>query len=140
VLFNDGRADQASKIFTRAFVTKLERSVWKAILRFAEIPQEINHETSRALTILEEYLEAIERSWEKREQCRAYEIIAALYGRKNDFAKSNVYFERKLAIAEETNNAESEASALNALRHNCGHVGEYGNVMAYLELGTGSGN
>jgi len=41
-----------------------------AILSFAEILQN-HHKTSRALAILEEHLEAIERSWGKREQCIA---------------------------------------------------------------------
>jgi len=42
-----------------------------AILRFAAILDD-NREHLRALGILEEYLEAIESSWGKREQCSAY--------------------------------------------------------------------
>jgi len=102
-----------------------------AILEFAGILVD-NHETARSLTILEEYLEAIERSWKKLEQCRACGSIAFLYYRKNDFAKSNVYFERQLSIAKETNNVESEAEALNGLGRNYGRMGDYGNAMAYL--------
>jgi len=74
-----------------------------------------NHEISRALPILEEYLGAIESSWGKRDQCTAYGLIATLYRGKNDFAKSNIYFERHLSIAKETKNVESEASALYGL-------------------------
>jgi len=48
------------------------------ILGFSQI--RVNkHEYSRLLTILEEHLEAIEISWGKREQCKAYEVIARLY-------------------------------------------------------------
>ena len=64
------------------------------ILRFADILEK-NHDHSRAITILEEHLGAIESSWEKQKQCRAYEMIAVLYCLKNDYAKSNVYFERR---------------------------------------------
>ena len=103
-----------------------------AVLQFAEMLQ-ANHETSRALAILEEHLEAIERSWGKREQCLAYGIIAILYCDKFDITKSNVYFERQLPIAKETNDVESEALALHRLGHNYGCMGDYGNGMAYLE-------
>jgi len=103
-----------------------------AVLQFAEMLQ-ANHETSRALAILEEHLEAIARSLEKREQCRAYGIIAGLYCKNTDFAKSNIYFERQLSIAKETKNMESEASALHRLGHNYGRMGDFGNAMAYLE-------
>jgi len=103
-----------------------------AILDFAGSLQ-VNHEHSRALTILEEHLEAIERSWGKREQCLAYGIIAILYCDKFDITKSNVYFERQLPIAKETNDVESEALALHRLGHNYGCMGDYGNGMAYLE-------
>jgi len=102
------------------------------ILRFADILEK-NHDHSRAITILEEHLGAIESSWEKQKQCRAYEMIARIYSDKNDFAKSNVYYERQLSIAKETKNVESEASALHSLGHNYGRTGEYGNAMAYLE-------
>jgi len=43
------------------------------ILRFAEILEE-HLERSRALTILEEHLEAIDRSWGKQEQYLAYPV------------------------------------------------------------------
>ena len=102
------------------------------IIEFAQILKD-HHENSRALTILEEHLEAIESSWKKREQCRAYEIIAFLYCRKNDFAKSNVYFERQLPIVKETKNLESEFKALNGIGHNYGCMSDYGNAMAYLD-------
>jgi len=67
-------------------------------------------------------------------------MIARIYSDKNDFAKSNVYFERQMSIAKETKNVESEASALHGLGHNYGRMGDYGNAMAYLEqaLLTGS--
>ena len=58
-----------------------------AILQFAMLLQG-QHENSRALTILEDYLEVVERSWGELDQCRAYAILAALYRIKNDFAKS----------------------------------------------------
>jgi len=45
-----------------------------AILEFARVLLE-NSETSQALTILEEYLYNIERSWGKREQCLAYQMF-----------------------------------------------------------------
>ena len=101
------------------------------ILEFVQTLKD-NHEPSRALEILEEHLDNIERSWEKREQCLAYDMIALLYCKKNDFAKSNVYFKRQLSIAKETKNMELEASALNGLGLNNGCMGEYGNAMAYL--------
>ena len=101
-----------------------------AILTFAADILEGNHEYPRALEILEEYLE---RSWGKREQYRAYEMIARLYTTKNDFANSIVYLERQLPIAKKTKNVESEAAALRGLAHNYGRMGDYGNAMAYLE-------
>jgi len=51
----------------------------------------------------------------------------------NDYAKATVYFERQLSIVKETNNVESEASALHGLGHNYGFMSDYGNAMAYLE-------
>jgi len=103
-----------------------------AILRFADILWD-HHEDSRALTILEHHLYTIERSWRKLDQCRAYGIIARLYCSMNDYAKATVYFERQLSIVKETNNVESEASALHGLGHNYGFMSDYGNAMAYLE-------
>jgi len=102
------------------------------ILAFAENLQ-VNHETSQALTILKEYLEVIARSWGKRDQCGAYYIIARLYHDKNDFTKSNDYFERQLSIAKETKNVESEHDALHGLGHNYGSMGEYDNAMECLK-------
>jgi len=102
------------------------------ILQFARLLDK-NSENSHALEILAEHLDIIESFWEKREQCRAYEMIAFLYRRKNDYAKSNVYFERQLSTTKETNNVESEASALNRLGFNYGRLGDYGNAMEYLE-------
>jgi len=65
-------------------------------------------------------------------------MISILYGRKNDFTKSNVYFERQLSIVKETNDVKSEASALNGLGQNYGRMGrDYGNAMAYLEQALG---
>jgi len=104
----------------------------EAILRFARLLE--NSETSRALAILEEYLEAIDRSWGKQEQCRAYAIIASLYRKKNDFAKSNVYYERQLSIAKETKDVESEALALNGLGRNYGYMSEYGNETNFSHI------
>ena len=103
-----------------------------AILELAEILR-VNHETSRSLTILEEHLDNIERSWEKPEQCRAYEFIAAHYRAKTDYAKSNVYFERQLPIAKETKNVDLEASALYGLGRNYVSMSDYDKAMAYLE-------
>ena len=103
-----------------------------AILEFADILVDYQ-ENSRALAILEEYLEAIERSWENQNQCLAYHMIARLYNGKNDFAKSNIYFERQLSIAKETQNVETESYALNGLGFNYGRMGDYGKAMAYLE-------
>jgi len=103
-----------------------------AILVFAEILED-HHENSHALEILEHHLDTIERSWGKREQCKAYDNIASLYNGKNDCAKSNIYCERHLSIAKEANSAESEDSALHRLGHNYGRMGEYGNAMEYLE-------
>jgi len=60
-------------------------------------------------------------------------MIAKIYREKNDFAKSNIYFERELTIAKETQNVGSEFSALHGIGHNCGVMGDYGNAMAYLE-------
>jgi len=102
------------------------------ILQFAEILL-VHDEHTPALTLLEEHLDNIERSWEKQEQCRAYEFLAAYYQAKNDFAKSNVYFERQLSTAKETNNVDSEASALYGLGKNYGVMGDYGKAMTYLE-------
>jgi len=51
----------------------------------------------------------------------------------NETLKSNVYCERQLSIAKETNNVESEASALNRLGLNYGRIGDYGKATAYLE-------
>ena len=102
-----------------------------AILEFAVFLHK-NNEDSRALEILEEHLEAIDRSWGKLEQCKAYDIVSPLYYKKNDFAKSNVYCERHLSIAKETNNAESEADALGGLGINYLRMGEYDNAMAYF--------
>jgi len=103
-----------------------------AILEFAEILR-VNYETSRALTILENHLEVIDRSWGKQEQCRAYGMMAEIYCTKNDFTKSNVYFERQLSIAKDTKNVELEAEALHGLGHNYGCMGDHDNAMAYLE-------
>jgi len=103
-----------------------------AILSFAEILVD-KHEHTRALEIFEEHLEAIERSWGKQEQCRAYEMIAVLYRGKNEFDKSNVYCERQLPIAKATKNVESEFKALHGLGHNFGCMGDYDNAMTYLE-------
>ena len=103
-----------------------------AILQFGEILQD-QHENSRALTILEEYLEAIESFWENKNQCLAYQMIAFLYFKKNDFAKSAVYFERQLSIAKETKNVELEAYALHGIGSNYGRMGDFGNAVAYLE-------
>jgi len=102
------------------------------ILSFAVILR-TNSEHSRALELLEEHLEAIDRSLEKREQCLAYEMIAILYYKNNDFAKSTVYRERQLSITKETKNVESEAEALDGLGNNYRRMGEYGNAMAYLD-------
>ena len=66
-------------------------------------------------------MEAIERSWGKLEQYRAYCIIARLYRFKNDFAKSNVYFERQLLIAKETKNVE-DGEFIAGLRINQGDM------------------
>ena len=59
-------------------------------------------------------------------------MIARIYRKNNEFAKSNVYCERQLSIAKETNNVESEASALHVLGDNYGRMGDYGKAMAYL--------
>jgi len=88
---------------------------------------------SRALEILEHHLDNIESSRGKREQCSAYGILSILYRGKNDFAKSNVYFEHQLQFAKETKNVELEASALNIVGHNYGRMGDYGNAMACFE-------
>ena len=104
----------------------------KAILEFAGMLQD-HLENSRALEILEHNVDTIEISWEKQEQCRAYGLIASLYCFMNDFAKSNVYYERQLSIAKETNNAESEAEALNGIGRNYGSMSDYDSGMEYLE-------
>ena len=101
------------------------------ILTFAQIVN--NDESSRSLTILEEYLETIERSWNKHEQYRAYHMIAGLYRGKDHFAKSNMYFERQLSIAKETKLVELEYLALHGLGHNYGRMGDYDNAMVCLE-------
>jgi len=103
------------------------------ILTFSEILMD-NDEHSLSLTILEEHLENIDRSWGKQEQCRAYHMIAFFYcNKKNDFAKSNVYFERQLSIAKETNNVEAEVDALHRIGHNYERMGDYRKAMACLE-------
>jgi len=102
------------------------------ILLFAEILQD-HREYSRALEIIEEHLETIERSWENQYQCYAYELIAELYWKTKDYAKSIVYFERQLSIAKQTNKVDSEAQALNGLGRNYGRMGDYDNAMACLE-------
>ena len=105
-----------------------------SILQFAEIlTKNIGSGCSRALAILDHHLGAIESSWENEKQCRAYDMIAILYQGRNDFAKSNVYFERQLSIAKEANYVKAEASALHGLGQNYGSMGEYGNAMSYLE-------
>ena len=59
-------------------------------------------------------------------------MIARICRNNNDFAKSNVYCERQLSIANEMNNLESQASALLVLGYNYGRMGDYGKAMAYL--------
>ena len=115
-------------------MTKLERESLdpNTILRFAEILHD-HLEHSRSLEILEHHLYKIEISWDKRDQCRAYGIIARLYCFMNDYAKSNVYYERQLSIVKETKNVESEALALYGLGRNYGFMSDYGSAMAYLE-------
>jgi len=128
-----GRVDEAMDLYKSLCEEVRKESLDPdAILSFTQILVD-NHETSCALTILEEHLEAIESSWENQNQCLAYEMIAMSYSGKNDFAKSNMYFERQLSIAKEMKNVESEASALNGLGHNYGLVGDYGKAMEYLE-------
>jgi len=128
-----GRVDEAMDVYKSLFDEIGKESIDPVdIIHFAEILR-TNSEMSRALEIFEEHLEAIESSWENQNQCLAYEMIASLYCKKNDFAKSNVYFERQLSIAKETKNMDLEASALNGLGHNYGLVGDYGKAMAYLE-------
>jgi len=130
-----GRAQEAMdlhKSLCEELGTDRIRKDPKAILMFAKILKD-NDECPRALEILEEYLEAIESSWGKREQCRAYGIISILYTRKNDYAKSIVYLERQLPIAKETKDVESEGDALIELGRNYGCIGDYGNAMEYLE-------
>ena len=105
----------------------------EAIQSFVEILENHHHEHSRALKILEHHLDSIESSWGKGQQCRAYEIIARLYGGMNNFAKSIIYFERQLLIGKETKNVDLEAIALHGLGCNYGRMGDCGNAMAYLE-------
>jgi len=128
-----GRVDEAMDLHKslREFIGK-ERLDPDAILVFAEILQN-HHETSRVLEILEDHLDIIASSWGKRNQYTAYRMIAGIYGDKNDYAKSNVYFERQLSIAKETKNMESEADALNGLGFNYGRMGDYGRAMECLE-------
>jgi len=59
-------------------------------------------------------------------------MIARICRNNNDFAKSNVYCERQLSIANEMNNLESQASALLVLGYNYRCMGDYGKAMAYL--------
>ena len=72
-------------------------------------------------------MEAIERSWENyQNQCRAYELIAELYRLKNDFAKSNVYFDRQLSIAKETKYSRAERMTDNYTKQPSTHTGNRG--------------
>jgi len=59
------------------------------ILLFAEILQ-YHREYSRALEIIEEHLETNESFWGKREQCRAYGLIAMIY-RKNMISPNQMF-------------------------------------------------
>jgi len=120
----------------------LHKSLWDKIGKESMDPDDIvsfakllqaNSENSHTIEFLEEHLDNIESSWDKRNQCEAYEIIARIYHGKNDFAKSNVYFERQLSIAKEMKDVESESFALHLLGHNYGRMGNYDNAMAYLE-------
>ena len=86
-----GRVDEAMDLY-KSLCDEIgkERMDPEAIISFAEIMED-NHENPRALEILEEYLEAIKRSWGKREQGIAYEMIARLYRRKNQSTLIQLY-------------------------------------------------
>ena len=127
-----GRAEEAMDIYKSLCDEIGKESIDPdSILTFAGILFCDNSKVSHALEILEEHLDTIGSSWENQNQCRAYQLIAGLYCKNNDFAKSNVYFE--LSIAKETKNVESEVSALHGLGHNYGRMGDYGKAKTYLE-------
>jgi len=110
-----------------------ERMEPHAIISFTEILNQKSE--SRALTILGEYLDVIERTWGEPMKSRALIMIAALYSRKNDFSKSIFYLERQLPIAKEIKKKDLalEGSALNGLGHNYVRMGEFGIAMDYFE-------
>jgi len=129
----NGRIEEAMDLHkSRCDEIGKERMDPGTILGFAEILVN-NHEYSRLLTILEEYLEAIEISWGNLEQCQAYGLFARLYCGNNDFTKSHVYFERQLSIAKEIKDVELEACALDGLGQNYIRIGDYGKAMECLD-------
>jgi len=102
------------------------------ILMFNQLLQD-NSESSRAREILEEHVDVIDSSWDKSMQGPAHDMLAVLTEANNDWTKSNVYYERQLAIAKDINDLKLEAKALNGLGSNYGKLGEFGIAVGYLE-------
>ena len=83
-----GRGEEAMDLH-KSLCDKIgkERMDPDAIIEFAEIMFLDNSMIPHALTILEDHLETIASSWENHNQCRAYQMIAKVYRKNNDFAK-----------------------------------------------------
>jgi len=78
-------------------------------------------------------LVGIESTWDKRNQGKAYGMIAKSYLGMYDCNESNVDFERELSIAKEINDPKLEAETSHGLGYNYGRVGDCDNATEYFE-------
>jgi len=72
-------------------------------------------EFERALEVLLENVDAIESTWDKPEQCKAYSRIGYTFFEMHDYNKSNVNYELQLSIAKEIKDLGIESSIVKTM-------------------------
>ena len=87
----------------------------------------------RAAQILEDHMDVIKSSWENARRDDAYGMLVRFYGEMNDHNKAILYCERRLAVANETQNRHSQSITLFDLGQNYRCMCDYKTAMKFLK-------